>query len=194
MYYEKLRSAILKHAFFTEQEATAFCGAFKACNYLAKDYLLRAEELCSFEGFVVKGCLRVFSLDAKGGEHVLYFATEGWWVGDIDSFTTGRPSWLSIQALEDTVVLQVTKTDKQRLYAEIQSTEKLFRVLAQRAFVALQRRMLAALSQNADERYVAFVEKYPSLEQRLTQQQVAAYLGISHEFLSKIRKRLSQKK
>ncbi len=156
--------------------------------------MLRAGEVCRFEGFVAKGCLRLFTLDANGYEHVLYFAPENWWVTDIDNFTNQTASWLFIQALEDSVVLQITKADKEQLYAQLPPTEKLFRIMGQKTLVALQRRMLSTLSQTADERYLTFIAKYPDLEQRLTQQQIAAYLGITHEFLSKIRRRLSQKK
>ncbi len=192
--YESLKTAIRKHVLFSDEEAATFCNAFQPRVYKPKEYLLRAGETCRFEGFVAQGCLRVFALDAHGNEHVLYFAPEGWWVGDIDSFTTQQPSWLFIQALEGSTVLQITPADKERLYAALPPTEKLFRIMGQKTLVAWQRRMLAALSQPAEERYLAFVRRYPDLAQRLNQQQVAAYLGITHEFLSKIRKRLAQKK
>ena len=194
MYQEKLKEAILKHVQFTNDEADAFCSVFQPHYYKPKEYLLREGEVCRFEGFVIKGCVRVFALDTDGYEHVLYFAPQDWWVGDIDSFTNVQPSWLFIQALEDSIVMLISKADKERLYTELPPTEKLFRIMGQKTLVALQRRMLSALSQTADQRYLAFITKYPELEQRLTQQQVAAYLGITHEFLSKIRKRLSQKK
>lgn len=194
MYFEQLKASILKHAYFTADEAATFCQAFQPHSVKAKTYLLRQGDICRFEGFVVKGCLRVFTLDANGYEHVLYFAPENWWITDIDSFTTQTPSWLFIQALEDSVVMQITKVDKEHLYTTLPITEKLFRIMGQKTLVALQRRMLSALSQTADERYLTFIQKYPDLEQRLTQRQVAAYLGITHEFLSKIRRRLAQKK
>ncbi|WP_210521964.1 Crp/Fnr family transcriptional regulator [Hymenobacter terricola] len=194
MPYERLKTAILKHVPFSDEEAATFCNAFQPQRYKPKEYLLRAGEICRFEGFVAQGCLRVFALDARGGEHVLYFAPEDWWVTDLDSFTNQQPSWLFVQALEPSTVLQITKADKDRLYAALPATEKLFRIMGQKTLVALQRRMLSALSQTADARYLAFVGKYPALAQRLTQQQVAAYLGITHEFLSKIRRRLGQKK
>lgn len=194
MEYEALKAAVRKHISLTDQEMLAFCHPFKPHTYHKKDFLLREGEVCRFEGLVTRGCLRIYAIDANGYEYVLYFATEGWWVTDIDSFTTQTPSQLFIEVLEDSEVLQIGKPEKERLYEDLPVTEKLFRIMTQKTHVALQRRMLGALSQNADERYLGFIQKYPSLEQRLTQQQVAAYLGISHEFLSKIRKRLSQKK
>ena len=194
MQYEGLKAGVQKHVSLTGDEMATFCSPFQLHTYHKKDFLLREGEVCRFEGFVTRGCLRIYAIDSNGYEHVLYFATEGWWITDIDSFTTQRPSQLFIEALEDCEVLQIGKTEKERLYQDLPVTEKLFRIMTQKTHVALQRRMLGALSQTADERYLGFVEKYPELEQRLTQQQVAAYLGISHEFLSKIRKRLSRKK
>ena len=138
---------------------------------------------------MVRGCLRLYALTASGHEHVLYFATEGWWVTDIDSFTHQLPSQLFIEALEDTQVLAITPADKERLYTELPVVEKLFRIMTQKTHVMLQRRMLALLSQSAEVRYQEFVRRYPALEQRLSQVQMAAYLGISAEFLSKIRRR-----
>jgi CRP-like cAMP-binding protein len=192
--YNQLITAVQKHVSLTNEEMAAFCSPFKPYTYHKKDFLLREGEVCNFEGFVTRGCLRIYAIDTNGYEHILYFATEGWWVTDIDSFTTQAPSLLFIEALEDSEVLQISKLEKERLYQELPIIEKLFRIMTQKTHVALSRRMLSALSQNADERYLGFIQKYPHLEQRLTQQQIAAYLGISHEFLSKIRKRLSQKK
>ena len=99
-----------------------------------------------------------------------------------------------IEALEDSEVLLITKNDKEFAYKNLPKVEKLFRVMTQKTHVALQRRMIDNLSKTADQRYIDFIEKYPQLFQRLTNLQIAAYLGISHEFLSKIRKKISQKK
>ncbi len=86
--------------------------------------------------------------------------------------------------------LMISKKDKAILYETMPQTEKLFRIMNQQSSVALQRRILSLTGKTADKRYVEFLEKYPGLEQRLTQQQVASSLGITHEFLSKIRKKL----
>lgn len=194
MEYDQLKAAVQKHISLSDDELVAFCRPFNLHTYHKKDFLLREGEVCRFEGFVTRGCLRIYAIDANGYEHILYFAAEGWWITDIDSFTTQTPSQLFIEALEDSEVLQISSPEKELLYQKVPATEKLFRIMTQKTHVALQRRMLAALSQTADERYLTFIRKYPDLEQRLTQQQVAAYLGITHEFLSKIRKRLSKKK
>ena len=152
---------------------------------------MREGEVCKFEGFVTKGIFRIYHVDKTGDEHILYFAIENWWITDIDSFTTERPSQLFIDALEDSEVLLISKKDKEFAYANLPKIEKLFRVMTQKTHVALQRRMIDNLSKTADQRYLDFIEKYPQLHQRLSNLQIAAYLGISHEFLSKIRNNIA---
>ena len=125
---------------------------------------------------------------------MLYFAMEDWWITDIDSFTNQAPSQLFIEAIEDSEILFISKRDKEFAYEHFPAIEKLFRIMTQKTHVALQRRMIDNLSKTADQRYLEFIEKYPLLAQRLTNLQIAAYLGISHEFLSKIRKKISLKK
>lgn len=156
--------------------------------------MLREGDTCEFEAFVIKGLFRVFHIDQNGFEHVLYFAMEDWWITDIDSFTNETPSQLFIEALEDSEILMISKKDKAFAYENMPAIEKLYRIMTQKTHVALQRRMIDNLSKTADQRYIDFTNKYPTLAQRLSNIQIAAYLGVSHEFLSKIRKKISKKK
>jgi CRP-like cAMP-binding protein len=191
---ELLKHNISKHLSLSNKEMVDFCGLFRNKTIRKKSFLLREGEICKFEGFVTKGLFRVFHIDNNGFEQVLYFAIEDWWITDIDSFTNQKPSNLYIEAVEDSEVLFISKKDKEFAYTRIPKIEKLFRVMTQKTHIALQRRMIDNLSKTADQRYIDFIEKYPQLFQRLTNLQMAAYLGISHEFLSKIRKKISTKK
>lgn len=191
---EILKNNISKHIALTDQEMTEFCSLFKNKSVKKKQFLLQEGEICKFEGFVTKGLFKVYHIDLKGFEQILFFAIENWWITDIDSFTNQKPSQLFIEALEDSEVLLISKEDKEFAYANQPKVEKLFRVMTQKTHVALQRRMIDNLSKTADQRYIDFIEKYPPLFQRLTNLQIAAYLGISHEFLSKIRKKIAGKK
>lgn len=189
-----LKQNIDKHISLSDNEMEAFCNLFKEKTVKKKTFLLKDGEVCKFEGFVTKGTFRVYHIDKNGAEQILYFAIENWWITDMDSFTNEKPSQLFIEAIEDSEVLLISKKDKEFAYTNLPKIEKLFRVMTQKTHVALQRRMVDNLSKTADQRYFDFVEKYPKLFQRLTNLQIAAYLGISHEFLSKIRKKLSNKK
>ena len=189
-----LKQNITKHTSLSDKELTDFCSLFQSKTIKKKSFLLREGEICKFEGIVKKGLFRVYHIDNNGFEQVLYFAMENWWITDIDSFTNEKPSHLYIEALEDCEVLLISKQDKEFAYTNISKIEKLFRIMTQKTHIALQRRMIDNLSKTADQRYADFIEKYPQLYQRLTNLQIAAYLGISHEFLSKIRKKISTKK
>ncbi len=188
-----LRQNLLRHAALSPEEIDQFHHLFEPQVLKKKDFFLREGAVCEHEAFVTKGLFKVYHLDPNGFEQVLYFAMEDWWLTDIDSFVNQRPSQLFIEALEDSELLVISKPNKDLAYQRIPSLHKLYRVMAEKTHVALQRRMLANLSKTADQRYLDFIEKYPRLAQRLSNIQVAAYLGISHEFLSKIRKKISQR-
>ncbi|HEY8898725.1 MAG TPA: Crp/Fnr family transcriptional regulator [Niastella sp.] len=192
--HELLKANIARHVSLTEKEIGQFGHLFVLKAFKKKEFLLREGDVCLYEGFVIKGLFRVYHLDNNGFEQILYFAPEDWWVADIDSFTNEKQSNLFIEALEDSEVLLISKKDKELAYESIPAIERLFRIMTQKTHVALQRRMVSNLSQTADQRYLEFIEKYPRLYSRLSNIQIAAYLGISHEFLSKIRKKIAQRK
>lgn len=185
---------ISRHIQLSDEEFEQFRRPFELQVFKRKEVVLKEGAYCLFEGFVVKGCFKVYYLNESGSEQTLYFAVKGWWITDIDSLINDVPSILNIEALEDSEVLMISKKDKDKLYEDMPQIEKLFRIMNQQSSVALQRRILSLTGKTADKRYLEFLEKYPGLEQRLTQQQVASYLGITHEFLSKIRKKTSLNK
>lgn len=192
--FELLLQNVKKHISLSEEEAEYFVRNFKPINIKKKQFLLQEGKICRFEGFVTKGLFKFYHLDERGFEQILFFPREDWWVGDIDSFTNQKPSYYFIQALEDSEVLIITKEDKENLYDNLPKVEKLFRIMGQKALIELHRIMSDNLRKTAPQRYSEFIEKDPTLMQRLTNLQIAAYLGISHELVSKIRKKLSLKK
>lgn len=191
---ELLKQNVTKNINLSDDEWQQFCRPFKLKVVRKKEFLLKEGEVCKFEAFVNKGCFRVFHIDVKGFEHVFYFAVEGWWIGDIDSFTNQVPAQLFIETLENSEILLISKKDKEALYETLPKVEKLFRIMSQKRVVAFQRRMIDNLTKTAYERYIDYITKYPQIAQKLTNLQLASYLGISHEFLSKIRKKVVQKK
>lgn len=186
-----LHQNISRYVHLSEEEFDQFSKPFQLKSFKKKETVLKEGDYCLFEGFVLNGCFKIYYLNEDGFEQTLYFAIEGWWITDIDSLLNDVPSILNIEALMDSEVLLISKKDKEALYEAMPQIEKLFRIMNQRSSVALQRRILSLTGKTADKRYLEFLEKYPGLEQNLTQQQVASYLGITHEFLSKVRKRIS---
>lgn len=192
--FKQLYDNISRYIDLSEDELSQFSAPFQLRSFKKKDIVLKEGDYCLFEGFVLNGCFKIYYLNENGFEQTLYFAVEGWWITDIDSLLNNVPSILNIEALMNSEVLMISKKDKEELYETMPQIEKLFRIMNQRSSVALQRRILSLTGKTADKRYLEFLEKYPGLEQQLTQQQVASYLGITHEFLSKIRKKVSLEK
>lgn len=158
-----------------------------------KQFLLRPGEICKYKIFVTAGCLKNYTVDENGFEHIGMFAVESWWTGDFHSFLTSKPSVHYIEALENTEVLLISKENAEKLYEKIPKFERFFRIQFQKALVSLYQRIHLGISLSAGERYLQFIDKYPQLEQRITQKQVAAYLGITPEYLSFIRRRVVKK-
>lgn len=144
--------------------------------------------------FVNEGSVRTYFIDLNGQEHIVQFAIEGWWISDLNSFILQVPATFNVQAIEDSVILELPFESLELLYEQIPKLERYFRIVTQRAFVAFQQRVVQNISMTAEERYLAFQQKYPKIELRIPQRLVASYLGISAEFLSKIKKRLKEGK
>ena len=142
----------------------------------------------------MSGCLRSYFIDANGFEHILQFAIEDWWIADMMSITTQRPGNLAIDALEDSEVMLLSRENQLKLFDECPKFERYFRIITENGMVSFQRRVLENISLPAAERYKNFAKRYPVMVQRLPQTQVASYLGITPEFLSKIRHQMMYQK
>lgn len=191
---DKVRAHIQKHIELSDEEFDYFLSITRHRKIRRRQYVLQAGDICTYESYVIGGCLRVYYVDEKGQEHILQFAVEDWWIGDMHSFLNETPSKYNIDALEDTELLQLDKLSLEKLYKKVPQFERFFRIKIQNAYVQLQQRVVSSMSEPAEQRYIQFIEKYPYLEQRLPQHQVASYLGITPEFLSRIRKNLAMGK
>ncbi|TXF87904.1 Crp/Fnr family transcriptional regulator [Neolewinella aurantiaca] len=187
MSYDLLKENLRNHLPLPDEDLNTISNYFNFSEVKKKTFLLRGGKTCRFEGFVLSGCFRIFTIDQKGNEINLYFAVSGWWLMDIDSFTNQTPSDLYIQALEDSEVLLISRENKSKLYDALPVVEKLFRIIFQKALVSWQRRLVRNHCLTAKERYLYFIETYPDISKRLSNKHLASYLGIRHEFLSKIK-------
>ena len=186
--YELIISNVSRHIQLTDEEKKFFLSLLKHRKLRKKQYLFQAGEICRHEYFVTKGLLRAYTVDDKGQEHIAMFAMEEWWISDLYSFLTNTPATQHIDALEDSEIFSIEKPDLEKLYQEIPKFERFFRILLQNAFIANQQRVLSSISQTAEEQYHAFIKKYPTLEQRIPQHQIASFLGITPETISRIRR------
>lgn len=174
------------------EEIALITAYFKPRLYRKRQYVLQEGDVCKHFNFVVRGCLRMYKLDEKGNTHIIQFAAENWWLTNIGSFHQRNPSELNIDALEDTMVLQISYQNLISLYIQAAKFDRIFRVLIENAYVALQNRLLQNISSTAEEKYNSFMDVYPHLANRLPQTQIASFLGITPEFLSRLRNRRVQ--
>lgn len=172
-----------------KNELEWFISILEPKSYNKREIVLRSGDVCQYETYVIKGCLKIFYTDNAGTEHIVKFAIEDWWAFDLQSFVTQTPAFYSIQALEDTETFRISITNHNRLYERIPKFEKFSRILFQNAYIMLQNRMTQNLFESAGEKYRHFSKKYPGLELRIPQKEIASYLGITPEFLSMLRKK-----
>lgn len=158
-----------------------------------KQILLQEGDVGHARWYVQTGCLYGYDLNDNGEVHVIKFAVENTWISDMHSFLTGQPSRLNIETVEASEVWEVNKSAWDQLYLAIPQLERYGRILMETAFVAMQDRVLAGISQTAEARYVAFAESSPLLNEHLPQYLIASYLGITPEFLSKIKKKIASR-
>lgn len=191
--YDTINQYVRRCARFSEEELALFNSLLQSRFVPKKTFLLQEGDICQFEAYLDKGCIKSYFLNENGFEVILTFATEDWWVSDIASFHEQIPSRMYIETLEDCELLVLSPAAKEELLAKAPRFERVFRLMVQRHLASYQERLFGNIAKSAQERYLDFLQKYPTLPLRVPQHQIAAYLGISPEFLSKIRARLSHK-
>ncbi len=184
---------IAKYVTLTPEEQELFLSKIEIRKYKYKTVLLDAGEIATYTYFVNSGILRSFSINDNIMEHILHFACEGWWIGDMYSYIAQKPGNLFIEVIEDAEVVLISKEEQNQLYLEIPKLERFFRILSENSLVAHQERLLDNLSLTAEERFEKLCKKYPSLIQRLPQKYIASYIGVTPEFFSKMKARLLKK-
>lgn len=174
----------------TGQEIELLSRHTNSRKYLKGQYLVQQGDISKHENFVVKGCIKIYHIDHEGNEHIITFAVENWWAGDLGSFLTGNPADYNVQCIENSEVIQFSFEDFQFLIENIPAFERFSRIITERAYVAAQKRIIRNFSVPAKDRYLNFQKQYPDIEQRVPQYMIASYLGITKEFLSKIRSQI----
>ena len=172
----------------SEDDKHLLMAHFKPKKLRKRQYFLQEGDVCKYIGFIVKGSARTFTVDEKGHEHILKLSLENWWLADFESFYLLTPSRFNIEALEDLEVLQSTNAQIEEFLKHIPAFSAMANVISQNYTIANQKRMQAAMSYTAEERYEDLINNYPQFLQRFPQNMIASYLGLSPETLSRIRK------
>ncbi len=191
--FDQLYAHVNRRVPVTKKEWAAWERFFIPKKIRKHQFLLQEGEVARHIAFVNSGCLRSYTVDAKGEEHVVQFAIADWWISDAESFLSGRKAEHSIDALQDSEVLLLEKSSRDEMLDTAPRADRFFRILQESGFLASRRRIESFLGDSAEERYLAFVTTYPALIEQIPQHQIASYLGITPQSLSRIRKDLSNK-
>jgi CRP-like cAMP-binding protein len=194
MDHELILMSISRHIQLSGAEETYFLSLLKEKKLKKKQFLIHENEVSTFTAFVTSGCLRSYSVDKNGFEHIVQFAPAGWWIADIYSAITKQPGKLNIDALEDSEMFLLKRADQEKLFDKFPKFERFFRIITENSIAANHHRLMDYMGLTAQERYEAFCQRYPMLMKSLPQKQIAAYIGVTPEFLSKMRGTMVRKK
>ena len=184
---EALTKNLLSRVELTRIELDELLAHFKERKLKRKQLIIQPDFVAKYRSYIVKGALRAFVIDDAGIDHTIQFAVEDWWISDYNSYVHQTPATMCVEALEDCVIMQIDYQGEAALKKARHVYETLFRIMAERSASFHQRRIIAALTQTAEQRYNDFLEKYPVVVQRIPQYALASYLGMTTGFLSKIR-------
>jgi CRP/FNR family cyclic AMP-dependent transcriptional regulator len=191
--FNSINTYVNKCTVVSPEEITLFNSLLEVKTVPKKTMLLQEGETCNFEAYITKGCIRTFYIDENGFEVTLQFAIEDWWVSDLASFHEQKPSSMFIETLEESELLLLSPATKEMLLSRVPKMERVFRLMVQRNLSVLQSRLFKTITTSAQEKYLDFIERYPTIPQRVAQHYIASYLGISPEFLSKVRTKIASR-
>jgi CRP/FNR family transcriptional regulator, anaerobic regulatory protein len=192
MNYDQILKNVSKHIVLRDDEITYFTSLLRSKVIPRKHFLLRAGEVARHINFINSGALKAYYLDEKSEEKIIMLALDDWWITDMYSFAMNKPAMQFISATESSSIFQLHKDDFDLLLLHVPAFERFFRILMQNAYIREQLRVIENLSMPAEERYIKFLEKYPHMAERVSQKQIASYIGVSPQFLSAMRKRINK--
>jgi CRP-like cAMP-binding protein len=192
MDHKPLLDYITKYINLTDEEEAILLSKVVLRSYLKDQYISQQGDICKSVNFIISGCTKTFYMDLEGQEHIVMFSIEDWWTSDLGSFITQSPADFNVQCIESTQLIQFTYDNLEELYKKVPKLERLFRKIVERAFVASQKRIIRSFSLTAKERYQIFKKSNLKIDQRVPQYMIASYLGVTKEFLSKIKSQIIQ--
>ena len=176
-----------RHVRLSEEEEALVLSKLRPVRLKRKEHLLKQGQVAWDLAFVIEGCLRAYALDDNGFEHILQFAPAGWWISDMSSVISRRESLLNVDAIKPSEILLLSREDQLALFDEVPRLERYFRVLTENGLVSSRMRLIENLSLTARQRYQRFCQTYPNLINEIPQKYIASFIGVTPEFLSKIR-------
>ena len=192
--YEVFFQTLIDKAGFNDQDLEVITKHLILKKLRKKQYLLQEGDVCKYVAFVGKGLLRSYSIDEKGTEYIIQFALERWLISNLYSFLTAEPATYTIDAIEDSELVLISKSAHEELLSTLPKYETWIRQEITAAYISLQRRLTAVISLPLEERYEGFISLYPDIVQRVPQRMIASYMGLTPETLSRVRKKITDRK
>jgi CRP-like cAMP-binding protein len=190
----KIIEYIKKSVSLTDGEAEIFGRSFRAVKIKKRQFIVQSNFVVKNRNFVIDGAFRAYVVDDNGHDSTIAFAIEDWWITDYNSYILQKPATMFVVALEDSTILEISYEKEQQLKQDNHKFETFFRIRAERTAAFMQQRIISNLTKTAEERYENFIDKYPQIVQRVPQYALASYLGMTTEFLSRIRNKRTHKK
>ena len=192
---QKIIDHLQKIVSVNQEEAEQFAASFREVKVKKRQFIVQPNFTARHRNYVLEGAFRAYVVADEGQDHTISFAINDWWITDYNSYIYQKPATMFVVALEDSTILQIDFEKEQALKKANHKFETFFRIVAERGLAFYQRRIVSNLTQTAEERYIHFVQNYPQIIQRVPQYALASYLGMTTEFLSRIRnKRVKNKK
>jgi CRP-like cAMP-binding protein len=185
---QSLQNQLIETHSFTVKEADFFVSHFTERKVKKRQFIIQPDFIAKYRIFISQGTFKAYVTDKNSQEQVISLAMDGWWISDPNSYIYQQPATMFVEALEDSLILQLDFESEQILKSHSHKFETFFRTVAERGLAFMQRRLIASLTLTAEERYEQFAEKYPEFLQRVPQFAVASYLGMTTQYLSRIRK------
>lgn len=187
--YKLLSDHIQKRVQLSEEELNTFLKAFTVKKVKKRQFIVQPDFITNHRNFVKKGAMRAYVINEDGHDYTIQFAVEDWWITDYSSYIYQKPATMFVIAIENSELLQIDYVTEQQLKQVNPKYETFFRIMGERSTAYMQRRVIENITMNATKRYERFLEKYPQIEQRFPQYTIASYLGVTTEFLSRLRKK-----
>ena len=192
--YTDLKTHVRKRVTITDEEVDEFCASFKVLKVKKRQFIVQPEFVARNRFYVVQGSFRAYVIGDEGNEHTIQFAIDDWWISDYNSYVFQQPASMFVMALEDSTVLQIEFETEKSLKQSKHVYETFFRILAENTAAHMARRVIVNLTKTAEQRYEMFLLRYPAVVNKVPQYALASYLGMTTEYLSKLRgKRLARK-
>lgn len=191
---DALKQFLSKFSLLTDEEADQFCSPFSEMRVKKRQYIVQPGFTAKSRHYVVQGAFRAFIVGDSGSEHTITLAVEDWWITDYNSYIYQQPATMFVVALEESIILHIEFQHEQQLKKANPKFETIFRIMAERGLAFQQRLLISNLLLTAEERYDIFISQYPKIAHRVPQYVLASFLGMTTEFLSKIRNKKVRKK